>query len=150
MAADSAQHTGETIAEMLDRGHSSDAYAHCLPLAEQGDVDAQIHVGWMLHKGNGVTKNLREAEKWYRLAIAANSATEEFYLGCLFWNNKDLPRALEWFEKAGADGYSPALYHLGRMYRHGVGVAASPAKAREYVDRAARLGHLFARRDIAR
>jgi TPR repeat protein len=36
------------------------------------------------------------------------------------------------------------------MYRHGIGVDASPAKARDYVDRAARLGHLYARRDVAR
>jgi uncharacterized protein len=149
MATDPTQHASKIIAEMLERGHFSDAYAYSLPLAEQGEVDAQLYVGWMLHTGKGVTKNLREAEEWYRRAIAANSVRAEFNLGSLFWNSRDFPRALEWFERAGADGFGPALYHLGRMYRHGVGVAASPAKAREYVERAARLGHIYARRDLA-
>jgi TPR repeat protein len=150
MANDPAQYASDAIAEMMEHGDFADAYALCLPLAEQGDTHAQLHVGWMLHTGQGVMKDLREAEKWYRLAVGSNSARAKFYMGTLFWNKRDFSRALEWFEKAGADGFSPALYHLARMYRHGIGVDANPTKARDYVDEAARLGHLYARRDVAR
>ena len=38
------------------------------PLAEQGDVRAQIRLGTMYEKGQGVPKNVEEAVKWYKLA----------------------------------------------------------------------------------
>jgi TPR repeat protein len=38
------------------------------PLAEQGNVEAQLRLGLMYHKGLGVTADSAKAMKWLRLA----------------------------------------------------------------------------------
>ena len=36
--------------------------------AEQGDVNAQVHIAWMYEVGEGVPQDYQEAAKWWRLA----------------------------------------------------------------------------------
>ena len=43
------------------------AYKLILPLAEQGDADAQHNLGVMYKKGQGVLQDYEEAIMWYRL-----------------------------------------------------------------------------------
>ena len=110
------------VMDLMTRGQFDRAYALCRPLAEDGSPDAQLRVGWMFHTGNGVLKSVEQAHYWYERAVLAGSAQAEFYLGSLFWNSHEFQKALEWFQRSAAHGFVPALYHLARMYRHGVGV----------------------------
>jgi TPR repeat protein len=142
--------TMETILELIAQGQFTEAYALCLPLAETGSLDAQLQLGWMLHTGNGVPKDLKQAQYWYERATRSNSPRAEFYLASVFWNSREFDKAREWCERAASHGFTPAVYHLGRMYRHGVGIAMDEERGLRYLDQAARDGHLLARRDIAR
>ncbi len=56
-------------------------------------------------------------------------------------------RAKQCYEQAEAAGYVPALYLLGVMYLDGHGVKKNADIAFEYFDKAARQGHLIARRE---
>nr|WP_289113933.1 tetratricopeptide repeat-containing serine protease family protein [uncultured Halomonas sp.] len=58
-----------------DAGHAAfkqkdyaTALRHWRPLAKQGDADAQLWLGSMYEYGWGVTKDLKEAVRWYRKA----------------------------------------------------------------------------------
>ena len=42
-------------------------------LAEQGNVKAQVQVGWMYRNGQGVPQDDNEALKWYRWAAENGS-----------------------------------------------------------------------------
>jgi hypothetical protein len=42
--------------------------ANCRIRAEQGNDSAQINLGWMYYKGKGVSRDYKEAFKWFQLA----------------------------------------------------------------------------------
>ena len=52
----------------FQRGDYATALREWLPLAEQGDVDAQFILGYIYERGEGVPQNGAEAVKWYRKA----------------------------------------------------------------------------------
>jgi TPR repeat protein len=54
-----------------------------------------------------------------------------------------------WIQKAAVQGYAPALYRLGLLYRDGLGVTASKDEAYNCWERAAAFGHPYAQREIA-
>jgi TPR repeat protein len=47
-------------------------------LAEQGDADAQFHLGVMYESGQGVLRSDAEAIKWYRKAAEQDDAVAQF------------------------------------------------------------------------
>ncbi len=59
-----------------DQGVYATAFKEFLPLAEQGDVKAQVNMGILYEKGQGVPQDFQEAFRWYYLAAAQG--------GCLY------------------------------------------------------------------
>ncbi len=55
-------------AEAYKRGDYATAYQEWLPLAEQGNADAQFSLGGMYAGGEGVPEDDAAAVKWYRRA----------------------------------------------------------------------------------
>ena len=51
-----------------NNGDYATALKEWKPLAEQGDVDAQYHLGVMYDNGDGVSQDYKEAVRWYTLA----------------------------------------------------------------------------------
>lgn len=148
-----SHNSGETdlaaVRRLIQRGQSKEAYDRCLLLAQEGSPKAQLLVGWMYLAGRGVQQNVEAAEAWIRKAVKADFPQAEFYLGAIFRFRGDYRTALEWFTRSACNGYIPAIYHLGRIYRFGEGVPEDRSKAFEYIEEAAAKGHLFARRDVA-
>lgn len=138
------------VTDLLKDGRLKEAYDLALRLATTGESDAQMKLGWMYQVGKGVERDLEQAKTWYRAALQTQSPRAEFYLGTVYWNESAFPEAISWFEKAASHGFTPAMYHLGRMYRHGVGVPRDQRLAAKYVEEAAQGGHIFAQRDLAR
>ncbi|HBA72794.1 MAG: hypothetical protein A2X82_00025 [Geobacteraceae bacterium GWC2_55_20] len=139
----------EIAAELYDQGKNKEAFQKYFDLASSGSITGQLMVGWMYHSGLGVEQNSEEAEHWYQKAAYANSAEGQYYLGALYRSNQQYHQAVEWISKAADQKYMPALYRLGRMYDIGEGVNIDLAKAYEYFEQAANMGHLFAKREIA-
>jgi TPR repeat protein len=135
--------------ELFENERYEEAFEKYRVLAEKGLVAAQLLLGWMYHAGKGVHQNLEEAEKWYQKAAVTDSPEGQFYLATLHRTKRQYQQAIEWFEKSASQGYSPAIYLLGKLYYIGDGVAINKEKAFEYFERAAQDGHLFARRNIA-
>ena len=138
------------VNDLLNQGRFQEAYDLTVPSATAGVSNAQMTLGWMYQVGKGVERDLEQAKFWYRSALQSQAPRAEFYLGTVYWNESAFAEAIEWFQKAASQGFTPAMYQLGRMYRHGVGVPRDQILAAKYVEEAARGGHIFARRDLAR
>ena len=66
------------------RGRYATALQLARPLAEQGDVRAQLILGLMYARGEGVPQDHSEATRWYRLAADQSDAHAQYELACLY------------------------------------------------------------------
>lgn len=65
-------------------GDFQSAHENWLPIAQQGDADAQFNLGTMYEDGKWVTPNHAEAARWYHLAAAQGDAPAQFNLGVMY------------------------------------------------------------------
>ena len=94
--------------------------------AEQGDVAAQRKLGVLYFAGNGVSKNVLEAVKWFRKAAEQGDAEAQNTLGAMYVLGEGVPEdateAVKWYRKAAEQGDISAQTNLGVMYAEGKGV----------------------------
>jgi uncharacterized protein len=79
-------------AEALEREDYETAYKLFLPLAEQGDADAQFNLGVMYDEGEGVPQDDKEAVKWWRLSAEQGDASSQFMLGLMYEEGLGVPQ----------------------------------------------------------
>ncbi len=94
--------------------------------AEQGDPGAQNNLGWMYHKGEGVSQDFAQAAHWFRKAAEQGDPQGQIYLGLQYRFGYGVPQnynhAVDWFRKAADSQSSYGKYLLGIMYYLGTGV----------------------------
>jgi TPR repeat protein len=64
-----------------DAGHFAKSMELLLPLAKDGNPNAQYRVGVMHASGQAVSQNQREATKWFLLSAAQGNADAQLALG---------------------------------------------------------------------
>jgi TPR repeat protein len=83
-----------------------------LPLADNGDPDAQFLLGRLYYFGRGVAQDFEQAAKWYRLAAEQGLAPAQVQLGLIYALGESAPQdfvqAYLWLSLAGAQGNSLA------------------------------------------
>src|SRR5262249_22311518 len=83
-----------------------------LGLAEQGDPAAEAGIGFLFHKGLGVTQDDAEAATWFVKAAGQGQAEAQLLLGALFFVGKGVPQsyvtAFAWCDIAETNGQSDA------------------------------------------
>lgn len=142
-------------------------------LSESADAGywlAQWALAVLNQSGFGKFKiNKDEADKYWRLLEGQTDRDVQTLIGNLYSENdkrsyktgknkykgKELSFdetnkvALEWYQKAAEKNEKQAIYHIGNMYRDGVGVYKNEQKAFEYFKRAAELGDTLAQMEVA-
>ena len=107
--------------EATTRGDYQTAFKLWLPLAEQGNVNAQFNLGVMYANGRGVKQDDIEAVKWYRTAAEQGHAPAQALLGLAYLLGKgvQLNKALakEWFGKACDNGEKIGCEYYGELNR---------------------------------
>jgi len=82
--------------------------------AEQGDVIAQLKLGFMYTNGKEVTWNPAEAVHWYTLAAEQGDSIASFNLALMHANGMGVPKnsaeAVKWFRQAAKNGLYVAKY----------------------------------------
>lgn len=115
-----------------------------MPLADQGDAEAQLNIGVMYASGQGVQKNEREAVRWYRSAAERGSPVAQTYLGWMYRNGvgitQDVNRAATWFVIAAQQGDPSGQRAIGLLYRDGVSVQKNPLVAYAWLSLAVSAG----------
>ncbi|HED34730.1 MAG TPA: hypothetical protein ENJ08_11040 [Gammaproteobacteria bacterium] len=93
---------GEYVA--YDQSSYSTALKTWLPLAQQGDPDAQTNVGEINEKGMGIPPDYKAAAMWYRKAADQNFSRAQINLGHLYEKGLGVQKsnvtALNWYRKA--------------------------------------------------
>jgi predicted nucleic acid-binding Zn-ribbon protein len=93
---------GEYVA--YDRASYATALKIWLPLAESGDVEAQVNVGEIYEKGLGLPPDHAVAASWYGKAAEQGSSRGAINLASLYEQglgvNKDPIQALNWYRRA--------------------------------------------------
>lgn len=102
-----------------DRSNYATALKIWLPLAQQGDRQAQTYVGQIYEKGLGLAPDYTVAAHWYQQAAAQGDSTAQLSLGYLYEQGlgveKNLITALNWYRKAGGINTDIALELGGRQ-----------------------------------
>lgn len=139
--------------EKLKKGEYEAAFYEFLPLAEQGDANAQLLLGTMYSQGKGVPNDLGEARKWYQRAALQNNPAAQFALGDILAQGKgitmDLDEALVWFRRAANQGHVHAINNLGFAYASGTGVERDPVQAANWFRKGAQAGDVNAQYNLA-
>ena len=112
--------------------------------ADQGDADAQSHLGALYLLGRGVQQDDVQAAKWSDKAAAQGDADGQFLLGLLYSLGRGVPedyaQAAQWYQKAAAQGNAQAQGRLGTLYDFGLGVPQDYVQARQWYQKAATQG----------
>ena len=112
--------------EAYDMGDYETAMNECLPLAEQGNAEAQFCVGQMYANGFGVDLDDAAALKWYGLAATGGSSEAQYQLGVMYANGWGVEmndeKAVEYYRQAAEKGHSCAQRSLAYVTSRGVGI----------------------------
>jgi TPR repeat protein len=116
----------ETGMGAYQRGNYATALSEWRPLAEDGDAQAQLHLGLLYANGNGVSQDYTKARQWYKKAAVQGYAMAQANLGNLYADGKGVPKdeikGAEWIRKAAEQRDPNGQVSLGDMYRDGRGV----------------------------
>ncbi|HHF3693209.1 TPA: tetratricopeptide repeat protein [Haemophilus influenzae] len=120
--ADTLEQQFQQGSEATTRGDYQTTFKFLLPLAEQGNAEAQLMLGVMYARGIGVKQDDFEAVKWYRQAAEQGYANAQAILGFSYLLgqsgvqvNKSL--AKEWFGKACDNGEQVGCEYYGKLNR---------------------------------
>ena len=98
----------EKAIEAMERGDYATAFKISLPLAEQGDAEAQYNLGFMYDDGLGVPQDYAEAMKWYRKSAEQGDADAQNNLGSMYKEgqgvSQDYVQAYMWLDLAAKKG----------------------------------------------
>ena len=113
-----------------------------LPLAENGDEEAQYTLAGLCEAGNGVRKSLKKAFLWYEKAALKNHVLAQYKMGCFYEDfgsnpvRRNLAKAAEWYKLAAMQGNAKAQHRLGSLYYYGNGVEQSTVEAIKWYQKA--------------
>ena len=93
-------------------GDYTNAIKEWRPLADQGDVQAQYHLGQMYKYGKGVPQGYADAVRWYGLAAEQGNVLSQLSLGRFYQFGEgviqDNVMAHMWYNIASANGHDKA------------------------------------------
>ena len=125
-----------SLSKGLDAAQAGDfiaAYELWLPMAKQGDANAQFYLG-LLHSRQLIDQASQEqAVKWYLLAANNDHVNAQFNLGIKYDKGlgveQSATEAFSWYFKAANNGHPEAQFNVANMYRDGRGVEHSNEQA---------------------
>ena len=119
-------------------------------LAREGDLQAEFYLAWMDENGWAGPKDETCAAERYRVLADNGNDLASYHLASLRFRQGDAERALPYFLRASNSGNASATYWASAIYGGAGGFPANLELEHSYLVRASKLGHMFARRDLAR
>jgi serine/threonine protein kinase/TPR repeat protein len=103
------------------------------PLAETGNKDAQMVLGYLYETGSGVKQSDEESVYWYRKAAEQRHVQAQYNLGLAYEYGRGVTKnnfeAVRWYKQAAEQGHANSQNRLGIMYALGRGVDQDYAQA---------------------
>ncbi|ASG02748.1 MULTISPECIES: tetratricopeptide repeat protein [Gammaproteobacteria] len=118
------------------------AYAEWLPLAENGDAQAQYSIGWMYSKGLGVEKSVAKALDWYVKSANQGFVDAQYSAGRIYlYSLQQYEDAFTYFKLAAENDENKAQFYLGLMYYRGDGISKDLKKSAHWFLQSAKKGN---------
>lgn len=144
----------EDARNALERQEFARAAGLLRPLAEQDVAPAQIELGLLYFRGQGVPEDDGLAFRWFSRAAGLGSREAMYHLANMYAFGHGVPkeeadpdqRAAQFYFEAARRGHSGAQHALGILYLTGKGVQQDRAEAQKWFGRAAAQGHAEAQR----
>ncbi len=112
------------------------------------EVAAQFELANAYYTGNGVTKNIDKAIKWYRKVAAKGYAVAQHNLGVIYGVQEDYLKAAKWYRKAAEQGDVRAQNNLADLYMRGLGFPVDKIEAIKWYGKAAEKGYKIAQYNL--
>ncbi|MDX1810597.1 MAG: hypothetical protein R3240_01500 [Gammaproteobacteria bacterium] len=122
-------------------GQFEEAVTLLRPLVRQKDKDAAYLLGRMYEQGDGVSKDLEEAKRLFKIAAEQGHEEAQQRLDIFDARGADQSVVVEWYLPAAHDGDTEAQYNLGFMYETGWGVPVNEKEAVKWYREAAEMQH---------
>lgn len=111
--------TFDDAVKLYEQGNYQEAARIFKDYAKQGDADAQLYLGLMYAKGQGVAQDYRQAAKWYQKAAEQGNADAQFVVGSFYYLGtgveKNIKTAKKWIEKGCNNGNQNACDILSKL-----------------------------------
>lgn len=134
---------------LLKAGRNEEAFEIYRKLAEEGDPNCQVFLGWMLWEGIGTPQNASLAFEYFKRAATVGSARGAYACANYLLNRRQFADAIPYLQASARLDFSPALLWLGICYLRGRGIRQDSDKALRLIERAAHLGNWMAKRKLA-
>jgi TonB family protein len=109
------------------------AFDHLMPVAEEGDAQAQFLLGEMYRSGNGASTNFGKAADWYRKAADQGHVEAQFELARMRSrgqaHSSSDEETVRLYRAAALQGHVQAQHTLGNLYDEGDGAPQDTAMA---------------------
>lgn len=126
-------------------GNYAAAATQLVPLAESGDVRAQVLLAQLLRNPANPQRSLEEAYRWFARAAEQNDAQAQFWLGTMHRLGESVPRdveqAVKLWQKSAEAGHPPAQAALAQALISGDGIAKDGAEGVRLARLAAEAGN---------
>jgi|GEM_PF-6187190 len=130
----------------------ADGVGELTPKAEAGDLVSQVELARIYEKGSGVSKDVKEAAKWYAKAAEQGNLDAQVALGAIYFRGQGVPRdsreAAKWFLMAATQGNAGAQCQMARQHMMGAGVPKDDIEAYKYAWLAAGQGDAAAKKVV--
>ena len=122
---------GQAISDSLsdaNRAYDAGDYAKAAKwyqlAAEQGDVYAQLNLGMMYYRGEGVPQVYKEAAKWYQMAAEQGNANAQYLLGVMYdigrGVRQDYTLAYMWVNISAVNASASEFKQMAASYRDSI------------------------------
>ncbi|KAF9900458.1 hypothetical protein EC991_007321 [Linnemannia zychae] len=112
--------------------------------ANLGKSSAQLRLGFMYERGQGVPQDYQESMIWYLKAAEQGNPIAQCNIGSLYCFGlgvtRNYSKAMEWYLKGANQGLATAQHNLGTLYDQGHGIPQDYSKAMEWYLKAAEQG----------
>jgi len=135
--------------QAYSRGDWISAYKELLPLAVEGNANAQFYIGRIYDpnnedrlgvpampvtaKGAQVIQNYKDALRWYLMAAKQGHVMGQRQAGMFLKYGQLYRRGYKWLKRSAEAGDGEAQYQLGIMYHYGMGMPRDDAKAAKWL-----------------
>jgi len=117
-------------------------------VAEQGDIKAQIELGFAYYKGKEVPQDKALAAHWFLKAAEQGDMSAQHYMGWMYAKadgvEENIEKAIYWHTKAAENGHIDSQVNLGNIYLRG----KDYTKARKWYELAVSKGNQYAQYEL--
>jgi len=111
--------------------------------------EAQLQLGYLYQEGLGGEASREKAQEIFQALADTNDPQGSYFLAKVFLSCSKLPEATDYFEKSAQSGHVSGAYWAAALHGSLYGHATDIPKRRSFLELGAKLGHIYAKRDLA-